>query len=257
MVTSANQLLTAGILQSRSDAVPGYSETGVILSGNEHLEAPTSLPDSQFVLGFTSWTVNGSGKQLLHSFQTGNASNGFRADWGSVLPAVQPAMRFPINGVSDLQSTFGDTYVAGARMHCIYSAQILGDAAVIKVAVSAGGAPWVPVIDFTSTSGALSIGYSTAGVGFSMFAAVGGNRKMSGTVYRQAIWAGTAFAGFPDVFNPAVQANFANGAAIVDPAISHAAYGLPLYEPLNTAAGMNAGTNIGTGSDFTSFGIFA
>ncbi len=74
-----------------------------------------------------------------------------------------------------------------------------------------------------------------------------------GDVYRVALWIGQA----PDITSSAVQDKFCNSSTgvLVDPATAEAAYGEPILHYGDAAAAVwNAGTNGGSGGDFTMAG---
>lgn len=76
---------------------------------------------------------------------------------------------------------------------------------------------------------------------------------LNGGLSRVAMWQGISL---PDISNSAVQDNFANSSTgeLVDPEISRTAYGIPIIDFYGLADLWNAGTNHGSGGDFTMIG---
>ena len=75
--------------------------------------------------------------------------------------------------------------------------------------------------------------------------------KLAANVQRMAMWFNPA--SLPDITSSAVRDNFINSStgALVDPATSITAYGTPDIEFAENATAWNAGTNQGSGGDFT------
>ena len=256
MSATAFGLIQSGIMQSASAGV-AYSETGVSTGGSGWLRFPGPLPSSTQHLWFLSYECSQDAKRTLLGFQNSNSRHGLSQDWNSLLDGVQtPQLEVRID--SGNRAYVMTPQALGDRLHILVSQEIIGtDAQVIAYIWDETSGTWAEVINALETGGTSTVfSYGTA-AGASLFAAVGGQRKTSLISYRAAFWTASELSGgLPDISQPSVRDKFTDGLNTVDPAISRGSFGTPLYDIHGAASVYNAGTNLGSGGDFTANGTF-
>ncbi|WP_299849738.1 hypothetical protein [uncultured Roseovarius sp.] len=256
MDSAAFSLIRSGIAQS-VPSVLGFAETGASSGGSAWLQFPSPLPSSAEHLWFLSYESSQDAKRTLVGFENSNIRNGLSQDWNNGTDGFQtPRLKVIID--SGIKDYVMPAQVLGDRLHLLVSFQIVGTDAQIKAYLwdETSGA-WTEAINALETGGTSTVFPYGAESGTSLFASLGGQRITDLISYRASFWTTTELSGgLPDISQAAVRNNFTNGLNLVDPAISHSAFGVPLYDIHGPAATYNAGTNLGSGGDFTVNGTF-
>ncbi len=257
MPVSAFDMIATGILLSkRGAAVSAYTEVGVNTNGGAYLVFPAVLPATQHFLAFSSYRTNSDFRGSILGLENVISSDGWRADDVNSDGLARPEIDFPINGDRDAKFLSTGNYAIGDRMCLLISGSISGAVATSKIVIwdeTSGAAANV----FTRTSAASVNAYDWNRYGATqpaLFASAGGQRAADLLNYRFAFWDDADLGGAPpDIDSAAVQDRFFNASTgvTVDPALSHAAYGVPSYEIHGPASNYNSGINFGTGNDWT------
>lgn len=259
MPVSAFDMLTKGILASKRGAGSTYSEVGVNTNDGGYLVFPENLPSTQHFLAFSSYRTNSDFRGSILGLENAAASDGWRADDANLDGLALPEIDFLINGTTDKKFRSTANYAIGDKMCVLISGTISGAVATSKVVIwdeTSGAAANA----FTNISAASANVYDWdrySGTLPALFASAGGQRPADLMNYRFAFWNAADLGGAPpDIDSASVQAQFFDGATgvIADPAVSHASYGVPIYELYGPASNYNNGTNLGTGGNWTANG---
>ena len=260
MPVSAFDMITNGILLSkRKAAVSSYTEVGVNTNDGAYLVFPATLPATQHFLAFSSYRTNSDFRGSILGLENVISSDGWRADDTNSDGLARPEIDFLINGDRDSKFISTANYAIGDKMCLLISGTISGSVATSKVVIwdeTSGAAASV----FTTNSAASANTYDWnrySATPPALFASAGGQRSADLMNYRFAFWDANDLGGAPpNIDDGAVQDRFFNGSTgvTVDPAVSHAAYGVPSYELHGPASNYNNGTNFGTGNDWTADG---
>ena len=256
MHDAAFDLIARGITQS-APITTTYSESGAATGGSGWLTFPAPLPSSPEHLWFFSYRSSQDARKLLLGFKDTTNRHGLSLDWSKSGDGAQrPRLKIIVNSGTFEYSM--PLQALGDRLHLLVSQQIVGgNARTIAYLWNESSSSWAEVINATAGGGsATTFAYGTQS-GTSLFAALGGQRRATLTSYRAAFWtAAELSSGLPDITQPTVQDSFTSGLHLADPATSHATFGTPLYDIHGPASVYNAGTNLGSGGDFTVNGSF-
>lgn len=256
MSSMAFGLIQNGIMQSATPRAT-YAEIGVRTGGSGWLACPAPLPSSTQHLWFMSYECSQDSKKTLVGFKSTNGRQGLTQDWNSTADGVQTPELEVRTDVRDIAYEMAPLAL-GDRVHILISQQIIGtDAHIIAYVWDETSGAWSEAINALETDGTFTaFPYGTL-AGTSLFANVNASRKVDLVSYRAAFWTASELSGgLPDISQASVRNNFAQGLHIADPAISRAAFGAPLYDIHGDATVYNAGTNLGSGGDFTVNGTF-
>lgn len=239
----------------------GYSEVGVRTSQSGWLTLPATLPDATHWMAFYSVEFTADTRGCIIGFEDGNTADGFRINNQNAAGTAKPRYNWAANGFTRGTYTDGGTYAVGTRFNMLLTGSIITGNATSRVVQwdSVSGAASIE-LDTTAGGGA-AVNYdwtSNAGLvgDMALFASGDGSRKVDVTSYRVAWWnLGSAP---PDITSSGVRDNFYNSTTgvTVDPATGNALYGTPLYDIHGAQTNYANGTNLGSGSDFTSNGTF-
>ena len=256
MDSAAFSLIRHGIAQSVPSA-SGFAEAGASSGSNGWLQFPAPLPSSTEHLWFLSYECSQDAKRILLGFENANARHGLSQDWNSGADGVQtPQLKVIIDsGTKDYTMP---ARALGDRLHLLVSLQIVGtDAQIMAYLWDETSGAWTEAINALETLGTSTVFPYGSESGASLFAALGGQRRTGLISYRAAFWTASDLpGGLPDISQASVRNSFTNGTGLVDPAISHSAFGVPLYDIHGPAAVYNAGTNLGSGGNFLVNGTF-
>lgn len=256
MDSAAFSLIRHGIAQSVSNT-PSFAEAGASSGSTGWLQFPSPLPSSTAHLWFLSYECSQDAKRILVGFENVNARHGLSQDWNGTADGFQtPSLEVVID--SGTKDYVMPAQALGDRLHLLVSLQIVGtDAQVMAYLWDETSGTWTEAINALETAGISTVFPYGSKTGASLFAALGGQRQTDLVSYRAAFWTASDLSGgLPDISQSSVRSSFTSGANIVDPAISHSAFGVPLYDIHGPAAIYNAGTNLGSGGDFSVNGTF-
>ncbi|MEO3415045.1 hypothetical protein AAFO92_10340 [Roseovarius sp. CAU 1744] len=259
MPVSAFDMITSAILSSKRAAGGTYSEVGVNTNSGAYLVFPATIPSTQHFLAFCAYQTLSDFRGSILGLENAGASDGWRPDDVSTDGFSNPEIDFLISGTTDKKFRSTANYAIGDRMCVLISGSILAGVATSKVVIwdETGGSA---VNVFTNISAPLASRYDWDRYSATLpalFASAGGQRPADLLNFRFAYWDEGDLGGPPpEIDSGAVQGKFFNGSsgAIVDPAVSHASYGTPLYDIHGPASNYNNGTNLGAGSDWTASG---
>lgn len=215
-------------------AVASYTEQGVVFSGSQYLDSANAISaNSPTMLLFASFNLDATSRDAI--FQA-NGGGDFYADY---VGAGSP--RYSFDTDTNAAVSAGTVGAAGVREHVLLSAE--------PSTGSPGDIEYTCYLwDSTSASWSLHSSFLIAGTtivhggvtdGYRIGDRLTGGHQFIGTLYRFTIWTGLTI---PDISSSLVQANFASGGSLVDPATSQAAYGNPKLDAYGNAATWNAGT---------------
>lgn len=175
--------------------------------------------------------VNAANENLLHA----SASHIIRR-----LPADQ-TISVVLDGPTDVATT---NTVGAERLHFLYTADTSGSGNIRVYMYTPTIGSWSEEINQAEGSSTIDHTQADWAISSNIIASAG---WLDGTLYRVAYWQNISL---PDITSASVRNNFVNPAIwkLVDPAISQAAYGTPIFDFWGVH--FTTGANQGTGGDF-------
>lgn len=229
-----------------------WAETGVDNLGTENLSVSslTGEADSMTGLFFASVAFNNSPTATETLLAIGDIGTGYcrRISDGRIACSMKNT-----SAAADIVNTVSANFGA-ERVNILWSLDnATGGAGLLYTVGSTTGAS----THTDSVVGNVNLDWTIASGSWRLFKrSVAVPEQPDIIVYRTALWIGITA---PDVIgSSSVRDNFFNSStlACVDPAISVAAYGTPIFDFYGAASVWNAGTNQGSGGNFTSSGSF-
>lgn len=254
-MTTAFDLMVRGMRQSAPPA-SSYTPPGVDSNNSARLVLTEAIPDTLHFMAQFNYVQNVDDRGALLSYENIAATDGILADNATSDGFCKPIVNIPIDGVTDINVTTLPSYTIGDRINMVITGTIAAGTASVRVVIwdeTSGTASVAHTED--KAGGATTFEFSTRyGINGAFFSSGGGQRPIDIINYRSAWW--NLASAPPDITDSGVQDNLlqaANG-YIVDPLVTNAAYGTPIFDVRGDAATLNAGTNQGTGAAFTKGG---
>lgn len=221
-----------------------FTEAPVLADGGDFLTGPGRIADASSFLFFASYRPTTTGRKALLSF---NGINAAVYSWDGLVP------RFACNTDADFLLLAGPGAASHTRLHLLMRGyEDSGNMVVEGTVWRETEAAWSAI--FTQSVPGSTFEFETGtNEDYRVFQRSNStSHGLIGEAYRVAFWAGIA----PDISLTSVREAFAEGTAMLDPALSAAAYGTPIIDAYGPAARLNAGTNGGSGGAFAVTGSF-
>ncbi|MEM9973187.1 MAG: hypothetical protein AAF771_03335 [Pseudomonadota bacterium] len=221
-----------------------YSEAPFVADGGDYLTGPGRIADAGSFLFFASYRPTTTGRKSLLSV---NGINGAFYTWDGLVP------RFACATDAGFLLLAGPGAASHTRLHLLMRGFADSGSFIVEGTVWNGADDaWSSVFSTSVPGSTVQLETGTTEDYRILQRSGSTNHGFIGDAYRIAFWTGTA----PDISLGSVREAFADGGAIVDPAISTSAFGIPIIDAYGPAARMNAGTNAGSDGAFSVAGSF-
>lgn len=260
MVSTANSLLNAGILQQKTAPVSGFTYDSVDNNNVTSFHFPAVFADTTAFMVFVSYVSNLDQRGHLIAYEDDGSSRGIRVDDVSADGVAEPEIDWVLDATDKFYNGSVAAPVIGDLLNLLVTGEISGGSLINRAVLwEETGSVVTTLFDADGADAATAFNFSRfSPIVPTLFAAYSGQRHADLICNRFAFWDDGDFTGgVPDIRQASVQDNFfdATTGALVDPAtVSHVAYGTPIYDIYGTLAEWNAGTNKGHGGNLSRVG---